>query len=66
MKGPDVEEELEQSKKAINILGGNVKKVEKFILPGSDISHSLIIIEKIRETPTKYPRGGGRPKSRPL
>lgn len=66
MKGPDVEEELEESKKAIKTLGGSIAKVEKVKLPNSDIIHSLIIIEKIKETPTKYPRGGGKPKKRPL
>lgn len=66
MKGPDVEKELEESKKAINILGGNIETVEKIMLPESNISHSLIIIKKTKETPTKYPRGGGKPKKRPL
>lgn len=66
MKGPDVEEELENSKKAIKTLGGRINKVEKIKLPKSDIVHSLIIIEKTKETPAKYPRGGGKPKKKPL
>ena len=35
-------------------------------IPETDIMHSLIIIEKIRQTPTKYPRGGGKPRKNPL
>lgn len=66
MKGPDVEEELKESKKAIKTLGGRIKEVKKIRLPKSDILHSLIIIEKIKNTPTKYPRGGGKPKKNPL
>ncbi len=66
MKGPDVEEEVENSKKAIDKLGGKVIKVEKIQVPSSDIYHSLIIIKKISETDTKYPRGGGKPKKNPL
>ncbi|NMA85743.1 MAG: 16S rRNA (guanine(527)-N(7))-methyltransferase RsmG [Tissierellia bacterium] len=66
MKGPDVEEELEDGKNAIKILGGKVKAVEKFQLPNTDIIHSLIIIEKIKNTPTKYPRAGGKPRKKPL
>ena len=66
MKGPDVDEELNEGKKAIEILGGKVKFVEKIQIPDTDIVHSLIIIEKIKRTPTKYPRAGGKPKKQPL
>ena len=66
MKGPDVEEELKEAEKAIAILGGQVKKLEKIKIPETDIVHSLIIIEKIKSTPTKYPRAGGKPKKNPL
>ena len=66
MKGPDVDGELKDAERGIKILGGKVKDVKKITLPLSDITHSLIIIEKIKETPTKYPRGGGKPKKNPL
>lgn len=66
MKGPDVEEELNLSKNAINVLGGKLLEVKKVQIPHTDIVHSLIIIEKIKPTPTKYPRGGGKPRKNPL
>lgn len=66
MKGPDVMEELRESKNAIKLLGGEIVDTKLINLPQSDIVHSLIIIEKIKETPTKYPRGGGKPKKNPL
>ncbi len=66
MKGPDVEEELKEAEKGIKLLGGRIVKVEAIKIPQSDIIHSLIIIEKIKETPTKYPRAGGKPKKNPL
>lgn len=66
MKGPDVEEELKLSKNAIDTLGGKILRVEKVKIPLSDIEHSLIIIEKVRQTSTKYPRGGGKPRKKPL
>ena len=66
MKGPDVEEELEEGKRAIETLGGKIKAIEKIQIPDTDIVHSLIIIEKIKRTPTKYPRAGGKPKKQPL
>ena len=57
---------IKRSKKSIKILGGKLKEKKVIKLPLSDITHSLIIIEKIKETPTKYPRGGGKPKKKPL
>lgn len=66
MKGPDVDEELELSKKAIGLLGGRLFSTKLINIPNTNISHSLIIIEKISETATKYPRGGGKPRKNPL
>lgn len=66
MKGPDFDEELDKAERGIKTLGGRVKDAKLITLPKSDITHSLIIIEKIKETPTKYPRGGGKPKKNPL
>ena len=66
MKGPDIDEEVGQSEKAINILGGKIKKVEKFTLPNTDMGRSIVIIEKIKVTPNKYPRKAGIPSKEPL
>ncbi len=66
MKGSNVESEVLDSKRAISILGAEIQEIKKFILPYSDISHSLVIIKKIKDTPTKYPRNPGKPKKNPL
>ena len=66
MKGPDAEEELKSGNNAIKVLGGRIVDKKLICIPESDIMHSLIIIEKIKETPTKYPRGGGKPLKNPL
>lgn len=66
MKGPDIDEELKLSKNAIDTLGGKVIDTKLVEIPETDIVHSLIIIQKIRQTPTKYPRGGGKPRKNPL
>ncbi len=66
MKGPDIDEEVGQSEKAINILGGKIKEVEKFTLPNTDMGRSIVIIEKIKVTPNKYPRKAGIPSKEPL
>ena len=66
MKGPDIEEELKQAKSAIDILGGKFQRCDNFCLPKSDISRNIIIINKIKETPKKYPRKAGTPVKTPL
>ncbi len=66
MKGSLIEEELENSKNAIKILGGEIERVDEFDLPNSDISRNIILIDKIKETPNKYPRKAGEPSKKPL
>lgn len=65
-KSGDIEEELNHSKKAVQILGGNVEDVIKFQLPGTDIGRSFIKINKVKETAKKYPRKAGLPAKEPL
>lgn len=66
MKGPDIDEELNQARNSIKILGGELVDKKIITIPESNIKHSLLVIKKTRETPTKYPRGGGKPKKNPL
>ncbi len=66
MKGSNVEEEIRNSKKAIEILGGNIEKIEEFTLPNSDIKRNIIIIKKVSKTPSKYPRKPGTPSKEPI
>ena len=66
MKGPEIDEELSKAKFAIKELGGKVEKVEKFILPNSDIERNIVIIKKISDTPNKYPRKAGTPSQSPM
>lgn len=66
MKGPNIEDELEEAKKAIEILGGKIEKIEKFFLPESDISRTIIVIKKVKKTDKKYPRKAGTPSTKPL
>ncbi|MDD3138177.1 MAG: 16S rRNA (guanine(527)-N(7))-methyltransferase RsmG [Lachnospiraceae bacterium] len=65
-KSGDIEEELEQSKKAVNVLGGELEKVVKFELPGTDISRSFVKIRKNNKTAKKYPRKAGLPSKEPI
>ena len=66
MKGNDIEEEVNSSKNAINLLGGKIDKVDYFELPNSDISRNVIIIDKVKNTPNRYPRKAGVPSKEPL
>ena len=65
-KSVAVDEEISQSKKAVYVLGGEIGKVEKFHLPGSDMERSLVVVEKKRSTPKKYPRKAGMPTKEPI
>lgn len=66
MKSSDIEEELQESKKAIEILGGRIEKVEEIRLENTDIKRKIVIIKKIKETPKKYPRKAGTPTKEPI
>ena len=61
-----IDEELEESKKAISILGGKIDAIDKFQLIGTDMGRSLVKIQKERSTPKKYPRKAGTPAKEPL
>lgn len=65
-KSGEIDEELNQAKKAIGILGGKLKSVEKFVLPGTDAARSLVMIEKVKPVSKKYPRKAGLPTKEPL
>ena len=66
MKAGNASQEIEDAKKAIKTLGGNINNIEEFNLPQSDIGRTIIIIDKIKETPGKYPRKPGTPSKEPI
>lgn len=65
-KGPDIKNELDNGKKSIDILGGEVETIENVKIPFTDIKHSLIMIKKVRQTPVKYPRKSGKASKSPI
>mgnify|MGYP002626914964 CR=1 FL=1 len=64
-KGKDAEEEAVRAERALSILGGKAS-IESYEIPGTDLEHVLVVIEKMFETPDKYPRRAGIPSKRPL
>lgn len=65
-KGPNPTEEIAASVHALQQLGGGRPTVYPVQLPGREHPHSLIVIKKIANTPTNYPRRPGIPAKRPL
>ena len=65
-KGPGIIEELEASKKALEILGGEVVDVREVTLPFVERGHHVVVVKKIKRTPNKYPRQPGKPAKNPL
>jgi 16S rRNA (guanine527-N7)-methyltransferase len=65
-KGSNIEEELGEAKKAIEILGGKLEDIYKTELPQGAGGRSLLKIVKISKTPDEYPRAYAKIKNRPL
>lgn len=66
MKGNNVKKEIDESRNAVKILGGEIEKIEEFKLPDTDIKRSIIIVRKVSNTPSKYPRKAGIPSREPI
>lgn len=65
-KSEKAEEEVKAAKKAIGLLGGEVKDQIEFELPESNIGRTLVVIEKKNATPKKFPRKAGMPAKEPI
>ena len=66
MKSKDSDDELEQAKKAIRLLGGEIEKVIDYTIPNTDITHRLVVIRKEQYTPKQYPRPFRKISASPL
>lgn len=66
MKGSDISEELENSKKAEKILGVSLENKEFLYLPGTNMERNILIYLKIKDTPKEYPRKAGTPSKNPI
>ena len=66
LKGSIVQEELEESKRAVSILGGEIVEVKEVTLPTLDDKRAIVYIKKVKPTPKKYPRKPKEIKIKPL
>ena len=65
-KGEGVQAEIANAVKAIKLLGGSTPELGQVILPNRELPHYFVVVEKLAETPDKYPRRVGVPGKRPL
>ena len=63
-KSGNIDEEVENSKNAIKVLGGELEVVNKYKIGEND--RSIVVIKKIKNTEKKYPRQGNKPKTNPI
>lgn len=66
MKGPDCAQEVKEAENAMRLLGGRLKETVRYSIPGTDISHAAVVIEKTKPTHPKYPRKWAQIKKQPL
>ncbi|WP_330361438.1 16S rRNA (guanine(527)-N(7))-methyltransferase RsmG [Butyrivibrio sp. VCB2006] len=65
-KSEKASDELQKAKGAIHLLGGKLISSDEFMLPNSDISRTICIVNKVEPTSKKYPRKAGVPSKEPL
>ena len=63
-KSRQVSDELRDASRAISLLGGVVREVPEWDIMGQN--RALVLIDKVRESPSGYPRGGNKPRTKPL
>ena len=66
MKSSHTEDEINQAKAAIALLGGSITEVIDYTIPTTDIVHRVVRIRKDKPTPKKYPRRFAQIKKQPL
>ena len=66
MKSVESDEEIASAAPAIEILGGRLADVKDYVVPGTNVKHRLVIIEKVKTSPAEYPRAFAKIKKAPL
>ena len=66
MKAVDSDDEIRAAKSAIAQLGGKVEDIRDYTIPGTDITHRVVVIGKVKPTPDAFPRAFAKIKKAPL
>ena len=65
-KGPDCGDEVKDAAKAIALMGGGHTEIVTPNIEGVPFEHTLVIIDKEKQTPKTYPRKAGTPAKKPI
>ena len=65
-KGPDAENEVIEAEHALSLLGGRAVEIRNGNLKEFGIEHKVVVIKKVKNTPSKFPRKAGTPAKEPL
>ncbi len=66
MKAVDSDAEIAAARGAIGELGGRIREIRDYAVPTTDVKHRVVIIDKVRPTPSAYPRPFAKIKKNPL
>ncbi len=65
-KGESGPAEAHKAEKAVHLLGGRLRTLQKVNLPGVAEDRYLVVVDKIAATPPGYPRRVGLPAKKPI
>jgi len=66
MKGVDSGEEINHAARCISILGGRLLPSVDYVIPGANVRHRVVLVEKCTPTPKGYPRRWAKIQKAPL
>ena len=66
MKSVDSGEEVDSARGAIGQLGGKLEAIQDYTIPGTEVTHRVVVIRKVKDTPPQFPRTWARMKKAPL
>ena len=66
MKGVDSGEEINRAARCISILGGRLLPSVDYVIPGANVRHRVVLVEKCTPTPNGYPRRWAKIQKAPL
>ena len=66
MKSVDSDDEIQSARGAMGQLGGKLEAVRDYAIPGTAVTHRLVVIRKVKDTPPQFPRSWAKMKKAPL
>ena len=66
MKSVDSDDEIQSARGAMGQLGGRLESIRDYAIPGTEVTHRLVVIRKVKDTPPQFPRSWAKIKKAPL